>query len=308
MSHKEQQSKEYEPLLGIIVQTFPSSKIKVIEKYSGEVIVNGYASELRRLGLSMEHIGTKTYQKPASPVLEVYPQGTMIKLHGVYKPVAVKRKVDNRRGKIKGFTKGSRKRLQQKLAAIDKKNLPVFVTLTYPAVWPGNPKIWKLQLKKFLKRLAYNYPGACGIWKLEPQRRGAPHFHLFVWGVSYEKLRAYCDLAWYEVVGSNDIKHLKAGVRVEKLRSWKGARSYASKYFGKVIDELPGWEEVGRYWGVFHREDLPLSKVTFYEIDQRTAFQLLRYMRRYGRMKTRNYPSLTLLCNNPSRWVDAIRT
>lgn len=293
--------------LEMLTQAFPDGHIRVTNAETGELLVSGNYEELQALGLSMEHIVTKPGREETRPVVEVYKTGSMIKVTGVHKPMSAKRKVDNRRGKVRGFSKGSRRRLQRKLAEIDTKHLPVFVTLTYPANWPGNPRVWKLHLKLFLKRLAYNFPGVAGLWKLEPQKRGAPHYHLFIWGVSYERLRAYCDLAWFEVVGSNDPKHLAAGVRVERLRSWKGARSYASKYLGKVIEDVPGWEEVGRYWGVFQKKDIPFSRVEFHEIDQRTAFMLVRYMRRYGKMKARNYPSLTLLCNNPARWVDAIK-
>lgn len=59
--------------------------------------------------------------------------------------------------------------------------LPNFVTLTYPAKFPTVSRA-KRDLKVFQQRLIRRFPGSGGIWKLEPQERGAPHYHLLIWG------------------------------------------------------------------------------------------------------------------------------
>ena len=95
---------------------------------------------------------------------------------------------------------------------------------------------------------------------MEPQRRGAPHFHLLLWGLRRSAhLLRWVSLTWYEVVGSGDGRHLQAGTRVEALRSWKGVMSYAAKYSAKMVEELPeGWEHVGRWWGIWNRAAAPV--------------------------------------------------
>ena len=84
---------------------------------------------------------------------------------------------------------------------------------------------------------------ASAIWKLEPQQRGAPHFHLLVWGICFSASSAPCPNCspiyrpplfptavprWFEIVGNNDPRHLAAGTRVEAVRSRNGVMRYAS--------------------------------------------------------------------------------
>jgi hypothetical protein len=154
----------------------------------------------------------------------------------------------------------------RKIASVDREavdDTPIFVTLTYPGEWPRDPKAWKKHLDTFGKRLLRRYPNACAIWKLEPQKRGAPHYHLIVLNVPHVD-KDWLAQAWYEVVGSGDTKHLRAGTRVESIRTWRGCMAYASKYTAKVIEELPeGWEKVGRMWGIIGRKNLPIAVVRF---------------------------------------------
>ena len=178
-----------------------------------------------------------------------------------------------------GFSDSSRRNLMRKMATVDRRqyaqHLPLFLTLTYPGEWPGDPKVWKKNLDNFLKRLGRHYESAFAIWKLEPQKRGAPHFHLIVFNESFID-KDWLSRAWFEVVGSGDERHLRAGTQVKQMRSWRGVMSYAAKYVGKQIDTLPpGWESVGRFWGIHNREGfkaavkavlLAIPKEQFYAI------------------------------------------
>jgi len=159
------------------------------------------------------------------------------------------------RGKVKAFSAASRRRMLEDLQSIDRSvvELPIFVTLTYPGIYPADACEWKRHLKVFMKRLRRRYPGGWGHWKLEPQKRGAPHFHLLLFGVKRIS-KNWLSRAWFEVVGSKDHRHLNAGTRVESVRSWRGVICYASKYLGKSIDWLPKhWRDgVGRWWGKFN--------------------------------------------------------
>jgi len=187
-----------------------------------------------------------------------------------------------------------------------KNNLPVFVTLTYPSEWPGEPEEWKRHLQNFLKRLVYKFPRSSGVWKLEPQKRGAPHYHLLVWGVDYVDLLGFCSRAWYKVVGSGDTKHLRAGTRVEKVRKWRGVMSYCSKYLGKDVEKLPGWESVGRYWGVFMRDNVPWAALVTVPLTYKQVVQVMRYLRRYAHLKSRSYQSLEVIVGEADFWFDRI--
>jgi hypothetical protein len=164
-----------------------------------------------------------------------------------------------RRGKVREFTRRSRTRLQQTLCAVPIAHVGrglLFVTLTYPRAWPGSWPVWKRQLDTLLKRLRRKFPAFGAVWKLEPQRRGAPHFHLLVVGVPFIA-KAWLSRSWYEVVKSGDARHLAAGTQVQLARSHRGVVSYAAKYTAKRQDLPPDWQEgVGRFWGVSARPNL----------------------------------------------------
>jgi hypothetical protein len=181
----------------------------------------------------------------------------------------------SRRGKVREFTRRSRTRLQQTLCAVPIAHVGrglLFVTLTYPRAWPGSWPTWKRQLDTVLKRLRRKFPAFGAVWKLEPQRRGAPHFHILVVGVPFIA-KAWLSRAWYEVVRSGDTRHLAAGTQVQLARSHRGVVSYAAKYTAKRQDLPPDWQEgVGRFWGVSNRDKLgivwkwaPLSEHQYWQ-------------------------------------------
>lgn len=141
----------------------------------------------------------------------------------------------------------------------------LFVTLTYPASYPVEWHTWKRQLVKWWQRILRRYPGAGAIWKLEPQKRGAPHFHLMVVGCP---AHAEADFGqqWYEVIGSGDPWHRKFGALTVVADTYKGVAAYVAKYAGKTVDlrQMPAWAQgVGRWWGVCSRANLRVEVVTY---------------------------------------------
>ncbi len=218
------------------------------------------------------------------------------------------------RGEIVRFSKQSRRRLMYKLSEISCKVLPNFVTLTYPEQFTTDPVQWKTDFNNFWKRLKRQFPDASCVWKLEPQKRGAPHYHLLVWGCDFVRLRLFVPMAWYQVVGSVDPKHLywhqgRLGHGnthcVTKCNSWRGVMAYASKYLGKFCD-CEGWQKPGRFWGVKSRDQIPWASLVRVCITQRQGYDFIRLMRRYAKLPTRSYKSLTIFCNNPEYWFDRV--
>lgn len=176
------------------------------------------------------------------------------------------------RGEINKFSRASRKRMLDTLCKLRASaGLPQFATLTYPGEFPHDSQVWKLHLDLFGKRLVRAYPGASAVWKLEPQARSAPHYHLIIYGVPFsQSFRLWLSRTWYEVVGSGDERHLRAGTNVQPARSLQGVKAYASKrYMGKELSEddlkghaekVSGWASPGRFWGVLNRSALPVGK------------------------------------------------
>lgn len=158
------------------------------------------------------------------------------------------------RGSVRTFSDDSRSRMM--LAA---NRLPdgvhLLVTLTYPAIFPEDIGVVRGHRRAFFMRLRRAYPAAVVLWKLEFQRRGAPHYHLIVAnsGASVGQMREWVRRAWYEVVASGDERHLRAGTQVDQLRS---SVAYLGGYLKKVgasksyQDLAPVWAEGLRRWGI----------------------------------------------------------
>ena len=194
--------------------------------------------------------------------------------------------IQGKKKKISRFTAKSKRKLQQRFAQLDRgrlKHLPKMVTLTYPKNYASDPAVWKKNLDDFLEHhFMPDFPNAFIIWKLEPQKRGAPHYHLLIFSDDPQLLnRVYLQKeklakSWYQVVDSGDEKHLRAGIRVgfapkvrngkpikkraEDFANWDMVSGYVAKYLGKVTglfkSESNGDKEikqVGRYWGIYNR-------------------------------------------------------
>lgn len=193
------------------------------------------------------------------------------------------------------FSYASRRRLLFTLSKVKREAVPVFVTLTYPGEFSSDALVWKKDLDDFSKRFRRRWSSGCFVWRLEFQKRGAPHFHLLVWGASYVELFTWVSRAWYQVVGSGDQRHLMAGTRVEELRDYRGALGYASKYLGKV-DQVK-YKDVGRWWGIVGRKNIPWARLVVAAISNPDACEFLRYLRRFAHLKSRDYKSLTVMCD-----------
>lgn len=216
-----------------------------------------------------------------------------------------------KRRQIKGFSKNSRRRLMYLIAGIRRDaDLPCFVTLTYPNYFPTVEKA-KRDLKIFLQRLKRRFE-CSGIWKLEPQMRGAPHYHMLIWGVSQGDLFEWVCQNWYDIAGNGDTNHLlfhKGELRgskpcVSKVYSFKGVWAYASKYIGKTF-EVAEWgsQWTGRFWGSWG--DLPQGELKEAIIPEKLAIISMRYQRRFARLKRYSHWRVTTFCN-ADLWVEKI--
>jgi len=191
---------------------------------------------------------------------------------------------------IDSFSSRSRLKLIKKLATINQAvaGNPAFLTLTYPQEWPRDGRIVKKHTELLRKSLLYKWPNSWGVWRLEYQKRGAPHLHMFVWdGIKIDDdSKKWLSKTWYRIVGSNDEKHLLAGTKLERIRSWRGVMYYASKYMAKECS-IP--EEVynpGRFWACYGERRWKVSTVEGF-ITRLEWLKLRRIMRRWLKNKTK---------------------
>lgn len=188
------------------------------------------------------------------------------------------------RSRISSFSDASRRRL-----LFQARNLCEFlgmVTFTYPAdhyateATGGNfmtdgravKEMWR-RTRQWLTR-----KGVGGIWFLEFQARGAPHFHVLTNRPltpqeSYD-LRKY----WAKLVGSKCPYHRTMGVKAETLRSPHAAGMYAAKYSAKSDQKEipPAFEQVGRFWGKFGIKPADPVRLSFSWKELHTLIRLAR--------------------------------
>lgn len=219
----------------------------------------------------------------ATPIVEFAPEGEYmaLRLTGTGKMPS-----KSERGQIRGFSLKSRSRLMKMLAKLNKRYIPLFVTLTYHEKYPDMEGA-KQHLRALYKRLARAYKTVGMVWKSEYQMRGVPHFHLLVWGVELEYLQKFIPGAWVDIVdpGNETMLAFHEGRLgnehcVQVVRSWHGVKSYAAKYMSKVVEFAEG-EKTGRCWGVVGL--VPLSKVLEFRVNMEAALQWRRAFRKHSK-------------------------
>lgn len=202
------------------------------------------------------------------------------------------------RNSITKFSRGARKRMIELLAKMRNPEHGSFITLTYPSTYPDSAQQWKRHLDTFLKRLKRAAPKSYGVWRIEPQERGAPHFHLIVFNAPRNilRFRQWTKLAWYQVVGSGDEKHLRAGCRIDVIHSQRHAMNYASKYAAKASDarrfitnEGEIIDAVGKHWGQFGMEHADISSYHEQVIDFAQLVELRRMIARLLKSRGSKY-------------------
>ncbi len=176
-----------------------------------------------------------------------------------------------RRGEVRPWSKGSRRRLREALHRVRwSRHASVWgvVTLTLP----GNDvpmcldgRVTGRWRQAFMRRWERRYGKGAYVWKREFQGRGAVHFAVVLPLHSsivqqpndLAELRRWVGRAWFEVVGSGSTAHLRAGTNVEVVRDCKQLSTYIvgevvkgrkSKEYQHIV---PGdFVNVGRWWGV----------------------------------------------------------
>jgi hypothetical protein len=128
-----------------------------------------------------------------------------------------------------------------------------FVTLTYPRDFPKDAKVYKAHLREYRRRFEIRWGKIQAVWRLEFQRRGAPHYHIFYLDCPFIPVREWCAL-WSDVIHTNSENHRKIGVDV-KLVADRTAERLIAFYVGKYVAKVNGENEhgntrkCGRWWG-----------------------------------------------------------
>jgi len=221
-----------------------------------------------------------------------------------------------KRQPITKWSKKSRSNMLQSLFALDYSKLfadelrvPVMVTLTYPGDWesvaPTGESV-KRHLSMFRKRYSREFGETfMGVWKLEFQRRGAPHVHVLTSiAHDFSDFQLWVSRVWSEIVNHPNTHqqqlHKKAGTQVKKWYSFFKEKPYLiAVYFGKhssansngakeYQNKVPQlWSEsgsVGRFWGYWG-----MSKTTSSaRITSEDSLFIQRTLRRWHRANSQS--------------------
>jgi hypothetical protein len=218
------------------------------------------------------------------------------------------------RSEITEWSHRSRVRMRRRFGELDYEpwlrpgEPPVMVTLTYPGDWAAvapNGRASKRHLFAFKRayKRAWGIPPR-GIWKLEFQHRGAPHYHIlmvpprgramagFGAGLGF---RRWLSVTWASIVAADAAefdRHLKAGTKVNRregagmtdprrlaayfLKHGSGRRK---EYQHRVPAEWTGpGDGPGRFWG--HWQLAPY--VAMVELEGAFATAAARAVRRWA--------------------------
>lgn len=229
------------------------------------------------------------------------------------------------RGDITSWSAQSRANLVRTVGQLDftvldsEPGVPAMVTLTLPGDWlrvAPDGAAFKAQFAAWRKRYERKYGRKWrGLWKLEFQRRGAPHLHLYMVVPSAREFQTWCSSAWADIVAHpNPIqrqRHSLAGTRVDILQ---GLRASDPKrlaiYFGKhsapggrsdkEYQHIPPAEWIdngkspGRFWGYIGIEKATAAT----QVSKDDFIRLRRIMRRWSRSTT-SYPAEGLPVTRP---------
>ena len=170
------------------------------------------------------------------------------------------------RGRIRAFSSNARRRLIRFMARLRMIGVrATFITLTFKG-YPTNAEA-KRALHAFMSHLSRNFPQASACWRMEYQSRGAIHFHLLCFNLTFWKQKALSE-TWTRITRENASR-----VDIRLVRSRKGVMHYVSKYIAKVdkksgstsfiqVPYLHGYRKwrKGRFWGYHNQKCLPLGQ------------------------------------------------
>lgn len=190
-----------------------------------------------------------------------------------------------KRGAVNTFSRASRRRLIKTFMKLESSRLhaPYFVTLTFHHWDETTRRPAHEYLNTFLTDLRRTYPDSFYLWRLELQKRGAPHYHLIIWQpaglIDFDEdgLKSWINATWHRIADPESEAHAKHGVRVDRATSFRKAFSYVTKYTAKYGgDNDEGYP--GRRWA--RSRSLPVDSICGFEITDASAHYLKRILRK----------------------------
>jgi RNase P protein component len=156
---------------------------------------------------------------------------------------------------ISGFSPQARMRMMRMFSKVDyeRYSSPLFVSTTFHNDWRLERIFLKKTLDNFLKRLKRQLPEFHHIWKLELQKRDAPHFHFMILFLqkfsknNFPEFEKIIKKNWDELKFCNCEYCQIYSVKTKPVYTYKHAMIYISKELGKVSQNNFKCD-IGNYW------------------------------------------------------------
>lgn len=186
------------------------------------------------------------------------------------------------RGKIEGLSPAAAARCREFVVTHDIPGARL-VSATGTTAIGRTPEEWRKIMQRYAKRLVR--AGVAAVWRVELQKRGAPHVHLLIWlPEGLDKWRRLLSEGWLECIGatfheSGEVTGLQPGEFEHSFQCEEGVGAgwvaYLASHSSKHKQEQLGW--VGKQWGIWGQERF--SKAKPLDVEDLDGPQLARFKR-----------------------------
>jgi hypothetical protein len=181
---------------------------------------------------------------------------------------------------IHGFSRKSRTRMFNLFTRINYSDygFPVFSSNTWQHDFPDTRITIKNFLKNYYEGLKSKLPSHKIVWKLEYQKRGAPHYHLML--LPEDSSIDFRNAKYSNIISDEWFKRKKCkcddckkySVKVKAINDFKHAMIYISKELAKVGENYQE-HDLGRIWGA--SRSLKCNPLYTVKTDYKTFRELL---------------------------------
>lgn len=177
------------------------------------------------------------------------------------------------RDMVKAFSHASSTRMKLLLSKIDMQyyRTRLFFTCTFHNVYPLDKEGLNRYLQALLKRIEYHLPSASIIWRIELQKREAPHFHFLIFfpgklnAISKIKIASQLKNHWGILTKKINYFSYSTASDVREMNSNNKLFIYLAKYSSKQSDkEIP--KLYGRLWG--YRNEFVFREEKYFEVSK----------------------------------------
>lgn len=171
---------------------------------------------------------------------------------------------------ISSFSRNSRLRLMRITSRVLLRDYTdiLHATFTFHNNFPTETVKIKELFRGFWKRLHYNYPDCHFIWRMQFQKRGAPHWHIIFllkkgrFPKNPEEFRQPLSDLWLRTISETSIAASLYAVKCTRIDEVKKFFLYISKYCAKVDEDIESTYNARR-WG--YSRDLSQTEIWNYK-------------------------------------------